>query len=98
MRISPLTLLAVVACAAPVTTSAGDIQTADASKMKSCVSVGVIEERVESPSDVETLREQIRDQVRERAAKLRATHLVFHAEETDESYGFAKAEAFRCKR
>jgi hypothetical protein len=63
-----------------------------------CESAGVIEERIESPSDTEGLKEQIREEVKRRAAKLRATDLVFTAEEYDESYAFAKAEAYRCKK
>ena len=97
MRYSLLLLFLSFNCAGPATVAAGDIQIAEATGVKSCESVGVIEERVESPSDIGQLKERIREQVKERAEKLRATHLVFLVEETDESYGFAKAEAFRCK-
>ncbi len=98
MRYALASFLALIACSGPTKIAAGDIKIAQANSMKACVSVGIIEERVESPTDVETLREQIRSQVKERAEKLRATHLVLLAEESDDSYGYARAEAFRCKR
>ena len=98
MRLLLLATLLLFACAGPVAQKPGDLRVAQSVDQKRCVSVGVIEERIESASEGEELKEVIRAEVKKRAAKLRATDLVFVAEEYDPSYAFAKAEAYRCKR
>ncbi len=97
MRILLPTILLFVACAGPAAVAPSDLRVRTRIDQKKCVSVGVIEERIESPSEGEELKEQIHEEVKKRAAKLRATDLVFTAEEYDPSYAFAKAEAYRCK-
>jgi hypothetical protein len=78
--------------------TSADVKIAEAIDQDKCVSVGIIEERIESASEGEELKTEIRAEVKKRAAKLRATDLVFTAEEYDASYAFAKAEAYRCKK
>ena len=92
-----LSSIVLLACAGPAAQNPGDIRVTTTIDQKRCVSVGVIEERIESPSEGENLKEDIRAEIRKRAAKLRATDLVFVTEEYDASYAFAKAEAYRCK-
>ena len=92
-----VSVLLTAACAGPAAVKSGDVRLRTADKVTNCESVGVIEERIESPSETEGLKEQLRTEVRRRAAKLRATDLVFTAEEYDASYAFAKAEAYKCK-
>ena len=88
--------LLLAACAGPAAVAPSELKVTKTIDQKKCVSVGVIEERFEASSQEEDLKEQVRAEVKKRAAKLRATHLVFTAEEYDESYAFAKAEAYRC--
>jgi hypothetical protein len=90
--------LLLLACAGPAAIAPGDVQVTKSVDQKKCVSVGVIEERFEGSSEGDDLKNQLLAEVKKRAAKLRATHLVFTAEEYDESYAFAKAEAYRCKK
>ena len=90
--------LLLISCAGPAALAPSDIQVSKAVDPKKCESAGVIEERIESPSQGEELKAEIHAEVKKRAAKLRATHLVFTAEEYDPSYAFAKAEAYRCKK
>lgn len=97
MRYLSIVLL-LVACSAPAAVYKGPLRISTIEQVAKCESAGVIEERIESPTDPEGLKEQIRDEVKKRAAKLHATDLVFTAEEYDESYAFAKAEAYICKK
>lgn len=87
-----------MSCAGPAAVTSADVKIAEAIDQDKCVSVGIIEERIESASEGEELKTEIRAEVKKRAAKLRATDLVFTAEEYDASYAFAKAEAYRCKK
>ena len=98
MRLVLLTSIFLFACAGPAAQSPSEVRVTKTIDQKHCVSVGVIEERIEAPSEGEELKEAIRAEVRKRAARLRATDLVFTTEEYDASYAFAKAEAYRCKR
>ncbi len=97
MRFLILFSLLLVSCAGPAAVAPADLRVRQSVDQKKCVSVGIIEERFESGSEGEDLKEQIQAEVKKRAAKLRATDLVFTAEEYDESYAYAKAEAYRCK-
>lgn len=63
-----------------------------------CESVGVIDERIESPLEREELKTEVRAALRERATKLKATDLVVRKEEYEDGYAHATAEAFRCKK
>lgn len=98
MRHLFLSSVLLLSCAGPAALTPGEIQVSKAVDPKKCESAGVIEERIEAPSEGEELKAEIRAEVRRRAAELRATHLVFTAEEYDPSYAFAKAEAYRCKK
>ena len=82
----------------PTVVSPADIRISESVKRSQCEAVGDIEERIESPTPSDDLKQQVRQSIRERAAELRATDLVFQVEESDQSYAFAKAEAYRCKR
>ena len=101
----PLALaLLLAACSAPAAYS-GPLRISTMEKVEKCESAGVIEERIESPTDPadrdaleQELKGQVRDEVKKGAAKLHATDLVFTAEEYDESYAFARAEAYICKK
>jgi hypothetical protein len=98
MRYPLATALLLAACAGPAAVYTGPLRISTMAQVAKCESAGVIEERIESPSDSEGLKEQIRGEVKKRAVKLHATDLVFTAEEYDESYAFAKAEAYICKK
>lgn len=98
MRPLLLSSIVLMSCAGPAAVASSDVRVTTAIDQKKCVSVGVIEERIESASEGEELKSEIRAEVKKRAAKLRATDLVFTAEEYDPSYAFAKAEAYRCKK
>ncbi|MBT8491690.1 MAG: hypothetical protein KJO07_01410 [Deltaproteobacteria bacterium] len=66
--------------------------------MARCTQVGVIEERIESPTPEPKLGDQLRQAVHERASRLGATDVVYQKRESDESYAYARAEAYRCER
>ena len=97
MRLLLWSSIVLLSCAGPAAVTPADVMVTKTINQAKCVSVGVIEERFESPSQGEELKAEIRAEVKKRAAKLRATHLIFTAEEYDDSYAFAKAEAYRCK-
>jgi len=79
-------------------TPAAQIAIVDASAVARCRQVGVIEERIESPNDSETLESELMTAVRAQAAKAGATHLVVAKREIDPQYGDVRAEAFQCER
>ena len=75
----------------------GDILEVDAKSTSTCKPLGTVEERIEAPSETEGLAQQANDAVRQRAAKLGATHMVVVKNESDMTYAELHVEAFRCK-
>lgn len=98
MRIVFSLLLFSAACATTSTTPGPLRVHTDARPIASCIALGVIEERIESVSELDDPKAQVQQAVRERAAKLGASDLVITADESDATYAYARAEAYRCKR